>query len=84
MRNDLSDTDTIEILRAIKSVLDRLMNDPGTGVHVRLNELYDHARRDLPHPILNRSTTVPPPTVRSSKYTCPSASTSTTVLHRVP
>lgn len=47
MRNDLSDTDTIEILRAIKSVLDRLMNDPGTGVHVRLNELYDHARRDL-------------------------------------
>lgn len=23
------------------------MNDPGTGVHVRLNELYDHARRDL-------------------------------------
>lgn len=30
---------------AIKAVLDQLMNDPGTGVEIRLNELYDHARR---------------------------------------
>jgi len=47
----------IRVLRRIKAVLDKLMNDPSTRVEIRLNELYDHLRRDpeisdlLPNPI---------------------------------
>lgn len=34
------------LLETIKRILDGIMNDPGTGVQIRLTELYDHARRD--------------------------------------
>ena len=37
---------SIKLLRRIKSVLDRLMSDPLTAAEIRLNELYDHLRRD--------------------------------------
>lgn len=36
----------VKLLRRIKVVLDRLMSDPLTAAEIRLNELYDHLRRD--------------------------------------
>jgi len=37
---------SVKLLRRIKAVLDRLMSDPLTAAEIRLNELYDHLRRD--------------------------------------
>jgi hypothetical protein len=37
---------SVKLLRQIKVLLDRLMRDPGTNSEIRLNELYDHLRRD--------------------------------------